>query len=172
MDEQLKVLTSRYMFGLTKQCPSLNQYSIWMLIGTGAAVTFLISNLKTLNESVHLINLKFAFAFLAISSLLGFLARYCNQQVQMKLSLIEEVNLAVVEIEGAEKYKKEAYYEFLKIFPLFVRMKAEKAMLKSETDPLLGPRLIAKTVVRQGYYVFTQFFSLICTIVMFTLGIK
>lgn len=174
------------LFGeILKSSPIFDKFSTWLLIGTGATASLMITNLEKISPIVGRTNLKDSIYLLTVSALLGFLAKFkyihCQTMLAINEQMKEQILLALGkynrEIEEINNLAKENNHKietnldfenvinnFTKAFPRFTHSKLFKEFKEGTEDQLTQGRKNANSVFWQGVYTNFQLLAFISCI--------
>jgi hypothetical protein len=177
----------------TSSSPTIDKFSTWLLAGTGATAALMISNLTSLSSVLNSPSIKYSLYILAISSLLGFFAKYYSLRCQITDttadSITDNLKHAFERHEDSNKSIKETankhnitidtdpdlekpLREYIDAYPRLVKKYLEKKANDGMTDPLASYKLAAKCLYKQIVLTTSQFLLFLFFIVFIANSVK
>lgn len=131
-----QALTIDFLMSMLEIVPNVDKFNTWMLAGTGATAGLMVSNLEPIISSVGRQTTSWLLASLAISALLGFLAKFHGIRAQNAKVLFHHIIAALQNNQDTDI--EAALNEFLASFPAWVRRAMKSGARRGATDPLFG----------------------------------
>jgi len=178
--------------GMLNLCVILDSFSTWLLVGSGATVALMVTNIDKILPRLTQPYYRTSLYILAVSMLFGFLQKfvsitiigfnYIDDKIRTSLgALFENHNKEeekIGEMAKAANIKVDTNIdlsiiqsELKKAFPWYVRGKMLRNFEMGRNDVLLPYRTHVRHLFKQGIYVVLQFIFLILFIVVVAISI-
>lgn len=105
-------LTSAMFASILSTSPIVDRFSIWLLAGTGAAAALLVTSVQDILPFLSETGFKTCGAFLVISVLLGFMAKYKAISCQISYEIDVAIRKAMIPILQKHKNDEEKISEY------------------------------------------------------------
>lgn len=173
---------------------SMDIFSSWILLISGATFTLVIPNLESIKNLIGLINIQTFLYLMLISSIFGILAKYCfiiadiffnvtialesrfpqiiNKFESEKTKIINIANQNSLSIKNIEIDAKRVMQPIIDQFPKIYHRFMWKVFNEGKKDLLLNYKKAAKFSLKGNFYMTMQIIFLVVAILIFAINIK
>ena len=163
-------LVIQLIMGVLDTSPNIDKHNIWLLAGTGATASLVVSNIESIVSATEPQAVSWMLSLLAISALFGLLAKINSIKAESSKTVFQTVFSVMAQHE--ETNIDAAIETYQSAFPFWVRRSVRKGAENGAKDSLFGFKLALRFVLFQSFYTMLQGLFLVGFIVLAAFSIN
>jgi hypothetical protein len=163
-------LVIQLILGVIETSANMDKYNIWLLAGTGATASLIVSNVSNIVLATEPHTVTWMLSLLAISTLFGLLAKINGTKAESSKTMFQTI-FSVLE-QHKDTNLKVVIKTYQSVFPFWVRRAVRKGAENGAIDPLFGFKLALRFALYQSLYTMLQCLFLVGFITLVAFSLK